>query len=534
MEDNFEVVFVGEADEHTIAVTSIESLEEDKVNELLRAALNEYSHKTSYYSPYTNDSSGANELTIDVIDNLAASINTDPKSVVSANDIIRKQINTNAIIGKTYEAIWSNINSDYRLSYPNIDGRNKKKTLDRAQAIIESFNEKICIEQFIRESIALTYAEGNYITYLRINGDNYSLDHYPLPVAYVSDYNLGGKPVICIDVKELGDRLKKTYKKTKNGKPLFFKDAAEDIKANYPAEVYSAYINKESVAKLDPERCKIMRIGNIGRKYGVSPFFKALSDVIVLNSLKKADDITSRAKQKKIIHQILRKEVLGPEMNKKGITETAFAHKQLMSAWANKTVIITTPPTVEKIVYVEPSNDDTTKNKMAEYVSSAMQTLGIGFAGDASSVGVARISVEQLMRTINSISKQLEELLYDYYKVVLKSHGIDPNYAPTIRVIDSEQLSADVRQSLASFLYTTLNCSLETSLKIVGIDIEDERIRRERENDDKIEEIFFPRASSYTTPGGSKGGGGGGRPVTNNDPDKTDYDQQRYKDMKNL
>ena len=161
-----------------------------------------------------------------------------------------------------------------------------------------------------------------------------------------------------------------------------------------------------------------------------------------------------------------------------------------------------------------------------------MQSLGIGFVSDSSSVGVARLSVEQLMRTINSISEQLESILYDYYRIVLKSNGVDPAYAPHINIIDSEQLSADVKQALSTYLYTTLNCSLQTALEVVGIDIEDERIRREQENSVKIEEVFFPRATGYTTPGGS--GGGGGRPVTDNDPDKTDYDQQRYQDLKNL
>ena len=135
------------------------------------------------------------------------------------------------------------------------------------------------------------------------------------------------------------------------------------------------------------------------------------------------------------------------------------------------------------------------------------------------------------MRTINSISEQSESILYDFYREVLASQGVDPEYAPNITIIDSEQLSADVKQSLASFLYGTLNCSLETALETVGVDIENERIRREGENEAKIEEIFFPRASTYTTPGG---GGGGGRPVTDNDPDKTNYDQQRYQDLKNI
>ena len=173
---------------------------------------------------------------------------------------------------------------------------------------------------------------------------------------------------------------------------------------------------------------------------------------------------------------------------------------------------------------------------MKEYTTSAMQSLGIGFVSDSSNVGTARLSVEQLMRTINSISEQLESILFDYYRIVLEKNGIDPAFAPHISIVDSEQLSADVKRALSSYLYTTLNCSLETALEVVGLDIDDERIRREHENSEKMESIFFPRATGYTTSGSgsSSSGGGGGRPITGNDPDKTDYDQQRYQDMKSL
>lgn len=533
MSEDFDIEYTSEMPDGTIIHTSYDEITKAKTEKLLLSALEGFDINKAQYSPYTSDDTSGQELTIEVIDNLADGINSSLDSVVEANKIIRKQINTNNIIGKTFEAIWSNINSDFRLSYPSVDGRNKQKVIDRAKQIIEDFNQQIFLEQLIRDAISLTYAEGNYITCLRINGGNYVIDHYPMPIAYISEYKLAGRPVVCINVRELENRLKKTYQKTRKNKAVFFENLERDIQANYPPEVYKAYKDRENIVRLDPMYCRVMRVGNLGRRYGVSPFFRALADVIVMNNLKKADDVTSRAKQKKIITQRLRKELLGPNGDRKGLTETAFAHKQLMAAWANKTVVVTTPPYVEKIEYVEPATDNTSENKMKEYTSSAMQALGIGFVADSSSVGVARLSVEQLMRTINSISEQLESILHDYYGLVLQSQGIDPAYAPRINIIDSEQLSADVKQALSSYLYTTLNCSLETALEIVGIDIEDEQIRREKENTNKIDKVFFPRATGYTTPGGG-GGGGGGRPTTDNDPDKTDYDQQRYQDLKSL
>ena len=52
-------------------------------------------------------------------------------------------------------------------------------------------------------------------------------------------------------MKELQSRLRKTIKKTKKNTALFFEKLEAEIKANYPPEVYKAYINKDPYAKLD-------------------------------------------------------------------------------------------------------------------------------------------------------------------------------------------------------------------------------------------------------------------------------------------
>ena len=184
--------------------------------------------------------------------------------------------------------------------------------------------------------------------------------------------------------------------------------------------MYDAYKAGERIAKLDPKRARIMRICNMGRKYGVSPIVRALRSALMLENIEDADYINNKAKAKKIIHQILRKETMGTIYEKQGLSQAAYAHGELMKAWKNKTVVYTSAPFVEKIQYVEPSVSDTASDKINLYRSKIMTTLGIGFIdSNTSSFSVANISLEQLMKTINSISEQLERIIMDFYKVVL-------------------------------------------------------------------------------------------------------------------
>ena len=61
-------------------------------------------------------------------------------------------------------------------------------------------------------------------------------------------------------------------------------------------------------------------------------------------------------------------------------------------------------------------------------------------------------------------------------------------------------------------LYTTFNCSLQTSLEYVGINVEDEVARRQSENDNGTYSIMLHRATSYNTTENNQGG----RPAEDN------------------
>lgn len=529
MSEEFEVVLSTKPDDDTYVITSVEELSD----KWLQDAISGYDPSNKKYSRYLKDGvSFVNTVTSELLDDLSDSPQSDLNKILKINTIIRKYINKDDIIGKTVESIETNVNTDMKLSYnAKLTSQAKEREQRKVKEFIECFNEQINIEGFIRSTVPTAYAEGNCIFYLRHDdNNNYIVDYYPLGVVEISDYNIGGNPVVLFNIQELKKRLQKIYG---SDNKLFFNNIKAEIKANYPKEVYEAYINNKKYAKLNHRYTGVVRIGNLNRKYGLSPIFRSLRPTMMLETFENSDRVNSKAKSKKIIHQKLRKEVLGNNGDKKGFEEMAYAHDNLMRAWAMPTVVVTSPPSVESISYIESKTELTDVNTVNSYRSKVLNTLGIGFLMDTSSqsVSTAHISIEQLLRIINKISEQIEHILQRWYKQILLDNGFDPIYAPKITIIDSEALDFKLRKDLATTLYTLFNGSLETSLAMLGIDINDEKAKRQAENDEKLDEIFFARSTAYTSSGQGTivNKNDAGRPKSDTPNDKNIYDDEYNK-----
>lgn len=518
----FDVVVANQVDDNTVIVTSQDQLD-DKINKMFFAALQSYDFNKSMYSVKYSQSSSSTALTTDRISELADGITTSLTNVLEVNRYVHKYIAYDDILGETYNTVRNNVNTNYRLSFGSTQGRNKKKQLDQAKEAIEQFNKSIKIEQLIADSIPGTLADGTYVTYLRTDGGNAVVDIYPLGVVEITDYTINGNPVAQINIKEWQSRLKKTYTKTKNGKALFFENLDKEVQVNFPKEVYDAYKRGETYCRLDWKRTGVLRINNMGYKYGVSHFFRALRPAVMLEEIEAADSVNNKAKAKKIIHQKLRKEVMGPNTNydRKGFEYAIYAHNELMNAWQNSTVVLTTIPAVESISYVEPTIEGTPTDKIALYRNEKMTALGITFLDpELNSVSSANISLKQLMKTVDHIARQLNDVLHRYYAVWLEEQGIDIMYTPDIRILDSEEMEMGVKLDLAKFLFSTLNAPYETVLDLLHMDKDDEYAKRQAENDAGFTEVFAPRASQYTSSGDDSGGGSGGRPTGDDDDAK--------------
>lgn len=536
LNEDFEVIIKSTASDGTEIITSSSELTE----RMLVNALAGYDSSNRKYSAYLKDgNSSSDKLTPEMIDELADGAQNDLKKILTINSIARKEINEDGIIGKTHECITTNINTQVRHSYNvEVAGKNKIKQLQNVKDFIANFDREINIKRLIRTSTPTAFAEGTYICYLRHENNKYKVDYFPLGVCEISDYDNDGDPVVLFNIRELRNRLQKIYKKTKKNKPLFFATMEDEVRANYPDEVYQAFKNKEDYAKLDIRYSGVIRINNLNRKYGLTPIFRTFKDLLMLNTFDNSDRVNSKAKAKKIIHQKMRKEVMGQDLNKKGFDDMAYAHDNFMSAFKMQTVVVTTPPTVESIQYIEPKIELTDTNTVNNYRSRILASLGVSFLMDSGSqsVSTASISVEQLMRTINMISEQLEFILQKWYKNVLIDNGLPVEYCPTVEIVDTEVLDFELRKGLATTLYTIFNGSMETSLGLLGIDVRDEKTKRMRENSEGFDETFRCRQTAYTSSGRGEivdTDNKGGRPSSDDEDTegKRDYDKERQKTL---
>lgn len=341
---------------------------------------------------------------------------------------------------------------------------------------------------------------------------------------------MGGLPIVMINMNELKSRLQllRGKYKDKSGKSLFYQTLDEEIKECYPDEVYQAYLNKNPYAKLDPAYTGVVRVGNRGKKYGLSPLFRALPSSILLQTFRKSDEVNAKARAKKILWQSFKDDVVKADPARNFTKEMAFAHKELRAAYSQPgSVVYSAPSFIGTLAYVNPQSDLIDEKTISHYLSREMATLGIGFlfsSGSNQSVSAASISLEQLMKTINSISEQFEEIFKRWYEVVLKDKGYDPSYAPDIKILDSEALEIKLKMELAKFLYSILNLSMKTTLSVLGYDAEEEKQIRDKENKDGYDTTFSPRAGSFNAPSNQNTDKKAGRPE-GEENDKQGYDE---------
>ena len=537
-EENFNVsIEKSDLDDGTVVLTGFENQIKKIENEMLLSAVQNYNiNKKEIYSVFPNDSSSSsNDLSLDTINSLAKGINTSLSNLEQANAIILQYINEDGLMGFTYNCIESNTPTDYTISYPLLEQEqgnedfSNDEVLKDVKFLIESFNNEVKIKNVIKNTVAKVMREGNATLLLRVDNNSAVINSLPLAIAYPSGYTINGDDIIEFDVKTLKDRLSKTYKKNKKRKAIYFEEIKKEVKANYPKEVYQGLIDGENYVRLDTNYSGCIKINDMGRVYGVSPFFKALKPLVILNNLEMADIADSKARSKKIIVQILRKELMGNNGDKKGLIEQQLAHASLMSALKTNLCAYTAPAFVEKVEFVtSKSNTDDSSKIMQAYTTKYLQALGVSFIDtDISTYATSKVSLSQLLKTINCVIQSVEYLINKFYRTLIKANKIEEKYAPQIHIAKAETMELEIKKDLAQFFYSTLNTSLKTSYAMVGLDVETEYKNRIEEKKKGYDEVFTARQTAYTT-GNSVNDGqdqNNGRPQSNDDEDKQALDK---------
>lgn len=536
--EDFDVVTASQTDDGTVVLTSVNELSEERMDNVIRHAIASYDPENKQYSTYLKISASSETLTVDRIDELARGLQSSLTNVQTVNGIIRNYINKDDLIGITYDAIEANVNTEFKCSFAQFpEKRNKAKQVNYARKVIDDFNAQINVRSLLRTAIPMTYAEGTYIIYLRQKDENYIVDYYPLGIAEISDYLSNGQPVVLINMSKLKSALSKSMLKDKKNKALFFENQEIEIQNNYPDEVYQAFKNGDTYAKLDVDHCGVIRIGNMGQKYGVSPLFRALRPALMLETFDTSDRVNAKAKAKKIIWQQLDPALMGPNNDKKGFAEQVTAHDNLLRAWKQNTVLVTTAPYVKDIKYVEPKVEMTNIETVKQYRNREMAALGISFLNTdgQQTVSTAKVSLDQLMKNIGKIAEQIEDVLKRWYRIRLEDAGVDPMYCPDVKVSTTEMMGMEMKKAIAQFLFTTLNCSYKTAYEYMGLHAEDELRKRQAETEEGYDDVFVARQTSYTSTGNTGGGGDSdkktGRPK-GEETEKQIYDQQRNEDSK--
>lgn len=530
--ESFEVIISDIKEDNTTIITTSE-----KYKHIIEQAVANYNPKNIAYSAYLNDIGGTPSLiTPKLLDDLALNAQSDLNKIIQINAIARKQVNKNDIIGKVEEIIDANTNTDYRISYKDTISDDEIDNLENSKQIISVFNDNINLKHLIRMAVSTAHMEGNFICYCRNVDDRYVVTWFPLGLAEVSDYDINGEPVILINMKQLLDKIKKTIKRKRNKKGYFFEKLEQEIKANYPPEVYEAYKDKDDYAKLDYKWTGIVRINNQNRKYGLTPIFRALYPALMIDQFDDTNMVNAKVKAKKFIVQLMRGQLIAGENNKtEYYEEQAYNHDNLLQAFSQKTVLVTCNPTVEDIKYVSCGDTGTIDiNTVNNYRERILSSLGVGFlmGSNATGASTASISLSELLKTINSITEQIENFVQKWYKNLMYENNLETKFAPTISILDSELLSPEERRELASVLLSSFGASRETCFDMVGLNLEDETNKRRREKENNLDDIFTPYQTSYTYTGDKNNQNG--RPSSNNvdTKSKRDYDKQYNKNAR--
>ena len=472
--------------------------------------------------------------TLEDIQNLAKNPQFDREKVKKIYSLLEYYINKDVFLGKTFEVLSNNINTNYRVIYPNSlpEKKGKKQTakdrqvLDLAKKTVEDFIDKIDIRRFIANAVLTVYTRGNFISYL--NGDarrGFSIDEYPLDMAEITKMKIGGTNLVTLDTRELKTRMDTEYKKYKNLKSTYefidFKQAIlEIIKEEYPEEVVNAVSVNDSVAVLNPQRVGVARINNLKGQYGISPLFKALKSLLMLEQIDSSDSKVIISKTRKIIFQKLSDKLL--DGTSPGASGKVFARKEsnyaqgaLLQALTEEVVVYTGQPFVDSLQIIEPNAQLTDSNVKQQHKDDVINAVGIGFTTNTSSgVAVTQYIYDDLLKTINKIVKrEIEPILNKYIQVVMNEYGFDVAISPKIEIQSTEMLDLDSLAKVVELYRNKLNLSMETIFEAIGLDVEDETYKRLNENsienphavngESGLSSIFYPYATSYTMSGSS-------------------------------
>lgn len=444
------------------------------------------------------------------INDLSKNPQNNLNKILEINAIAEYYANKNDIVGNIYKTLNNNVNTNYSISFPCGFTKAKKKEekmIGELKQIIKEFNTKTNLEAIIVEAVVSTYMQGNYNMVLRgEKGKGYIIVKYPMQLIEMTPLSIDKNPILSFNVATLRSYLTGSLDKFRNCKSIdknIMKSMEEQIKRDYPKEVYKAFEAKDNYALLDSSRTGMIRINNMGKMYGVTPILNVMESLLMLETIDNVDRKNVMGKAKKLYVQRTVKELATKDDAdmKSYMKEMQYAHASLCKAMQSDCAIYTGMPFVEGVDLVEPKIDVTDYDTKNGYRNRVLNGLGIGYLTNETKSGsnTVKMNYEEILKTINTIVRQIEVTINRFYKAITIENGFPVEYAPTIDIQDTKMLDLESKLKLADTVFSKVGLSYQTTLETLGYNVEEEKRRREEENKKDYESIFIPHANSYTS-----------------------------------
>lgn len=355
--------------------------------------------------------------------------------------------------------------SGFDLSFPRKD--------KRTQEIINNYNERIDVEQLIKEMVFELALTGNLVCYDR---DGERVDIYPINTIEVLPLVENNKQVVAYKVLDNFGISNKTY-----GKEI------DDLVNNaYPQEINDARKKNDEFAILDSDYSYFAKINSSQyERYGTPIILPAFEDLAHKTLLKEAEKSTALA----IIEKILCIKV-GDKENRP--TENLINEYNELFNGLNGSVRVTVPHYVD-LKWIEPESTIFGQEKFIQVDTDILNTLGVSLTlirGEGSgSYSDGMISFTGLTKTIETIRSQIPEILQGLYKKELERQGVSVSNAPKVK-FKEVIIDKDAKLNLIKELFTVAGLPYQVLYEEFGYDYDYIKLIRQEENKEDVDSIF--------------------------------------------
>lgn len=386
--------------------------------------------------------------------------------------------------------------------YPN---RNKK-----VKEVIQNYDKKINIKQFIRDSHMELALTGNLACYDRGN----RVDIYPINKIDIVPLIHNNKQVLAYRVDSTSSISSTDYGDKYN----------KLIETSYPKEVLAAMKKGDELAILNPENSHFAKINcSQYERYGISVILPAFEDLAHKSLLKEAEKATAND----VIDKIMMIQI-GDADNK--------PTKELIQGYTNlfsnvKGSVRFTVPYYVKASFVEPETTILGQEKFLEVDTDILNTLGISLSllrgSDGSNYADGILNFSGLCKTIENIREPIVGIIYELYRQELVRNKLNPDFAP-VPYFEDVVIDKEAKVGLMMELFQNAGLPYQILYEEAGLDFDHVKLIRENENDEDMDDVFkqhsIPFAANGVDPTDE-----GGAPKKNLSDRKSDKSQSNNK-----